>query len=123
MARKKQSPKKANGSSKKDGRKKATKKTGAYALNESQLATIVKRLENGESKLIEESTALGHAGNDPLRKVLREYCGGPDKYRAMIERGMEARKAVKANGKPKASKKTTGKKGTKTKKAKSSVNG
>lgn len=79
-----------------------------------ELDLIVKRLEKGESKLIEESKALGHPNNDPLRAVLREYLGGPDKYRAMIERGMEARRQAKTNGKPEASKKG-GKKGGKKK--------
>ncbi len=71
-------------------KKKASGKT-ENAIPEAKLREIVKRLESGQSALIEESRGLGFSNNDRLRAALKDHLGGKDKYRAMIERGMKAR--------------------------------
>ena len=63
----------------------------AAALSKDQLAAIVKRISSGESALIEESKRAGLTPNTPLRNALRAHLGGAKPYRAMIEKGMEAR--------------------------------
>jgi hypothetical protein len=65
--------------------------TPTPAIPKDKLLAIIKRLETGERGLLEESKALGFHDNGALRAALRAHLGGKKPYRALIEKGLEAR--------------------------------
>ena len=77
-------------------------------LTKAVLDSIVRRLEKGETKLIEQSKRLHFRDNSPLRKALREHLGGRPAYDAVIAKAMAARqpKAKKVASAKKAGKKS-----------------
>ncbi len=80
--------------------------TKPTALPKDQLVAIIKRLESGQTLVINESKKLGFKHNPQLRKALTEFLGGKAKYNAMLAR------AVKARGGKKNGKKENGKNAT-----------
>jgi 16S rRNA G1207 methylase RsmC len=69
------------------------------ALSKEQLLAILKRLEAGQTLVIEESKKLGYKHNPQLRKALTELLGSKAKYNAMLLRAVKARGGKKENGK------------------------